>query len=329
MTFIWPRLLFALFAIPVLAFLYLRRIRGSRHSAERISPMGMATDAAGRNMGARRHLPQALMLLGLGFLLFGLARPQMTVELPHIEGTVILAFDVSNSMSANDIQPTRLEAAKAAARSFVQKQPTTIRLGVVAFGGNGLIMQAPTNNQAAVLAAIDRLTTQGGTSLGQGIFTSLNAIAGKALAFDQATAGADVSQLRIDKYSSAVVILMTDGENTDRPDPVEIAQIAAEAGVRVYGIGLGTPQGATINVDGFNIVTQLDEPMLEQIANVTNGAYYPAQDAADLQSIYDKVDLHLTTRGEQMEITSLIGGLSILLLLIGGTLSVLWFGRVP
>jgi len=328
MSFIWPQALYSLLLIPLMVWIYLRRLKVKRKSEAELGPMVIA-DRSGRAVRMRRHLPPSFMMLGLSLLLFGLSRPQMTLDLPRVEGTVILAFDVSNSMSADDIQPTRLEAAKAAGRTFVTHQPPTIRLGVVAFGGTGLIVQAPTYDQAAVLDAIDRISTQGGTSLGQGIFTSLNAIAGKALSLDQATGPDGTDQLKIDNYSSAVIMLLTDGENTDSPDPAQVAQLAADAGVRVYPIGIGSPEGSTIEVDGFNIVTQLDEATLQAIAKDTNGKYYRAQDAQDLQNIYKNVDFQLTTRGQELEVTSIVGGLSSLLLLIGAILSLIWYGRVP
>jgi Ca-activated chloride channel family protein len=328
MSFIWPQALFSLLLIPLLAGIYWRRLQLRQTREAELGSLVVA-DRSGRAIRLRRHLPSTFMMAGLGLLLFGLSRPQMVVDLPRVEGTVILAFDVSNSMSADDIQPTRLEAAKAAARTFVDHQPPTIRLGVVAFGGSGLIVQAPTYDQAAVIDAIDRITTQGGTSLGQGIFTSLNAIAGKAISLDQATAPGGAEQLKIDDYSSAVIMLFTDGENTDAPDPAQVAQLAADAGVRVYPIGIGSPEGATIEVDGFNIVTQLDEEMLQAIAKDTNGTYYRAQDAQDLQDIYKNVDLQLTVRGQKLEVTSIIGALSSLLLMIGAVLALIWYGRVP
>lgn len=323
MTFLWPQALFGLALVPVIAWVYLNRLR-ARRSAARVEALGWVESA-----GGRRHLPPAVMLAGFGLLLFGLSRPQMTVTLPHTEGTVILAFDVSNSMSADDIQPTRLEAAKAAGRLFIEHQPSTVRIGVVAFGGNALIVQAPTNIPSESLAAIDRLGPQGGTSLGAGIFASLNAIAGKALTIEQATSPDGADQLRVEDYSSAVILLITDGEDTQGQDPLEIAQLAADAGVRVFPVGIGTPDGAVIQVDGFNILTQLDEPTLQAIADETNGTYYPGSDAQSLEDIYSQVDLQLTARGQQMEITSLVGGISGLLLLAGGALALIWFGRVP
>jgi Ca-activated chloride channel family protein len=324
MTFVWPQALFGLVVIPVLVWIYIRRLRARKAAGAELGVLAWV-DAFGR----RRHVPPAVMLTGLGLLLFGLARPQTYVSLPHAEGTVILAFDVSNSMSADDVLPTRLEAAKAAGRTFIQHQPPTIRMGVVAFGGNALIMQSPTNVQSDALAAIDRLGTQGGTSLGAGIFAGLNAIAGKALSIEQATTPDGAQQLRVDSHTSAVIVLLTDGEDTQGQDPLEIAQLAADAGVRIFPVGIGSPTGANIQVDGFNIHTQLDESTLQAIADETNGTYYPAADAQSLDDIYHQVDIQLTTRGQQMEITSLVGGLSGVFLLMGGALALIWFGRVP
>jgi len=238
---------------------------------------------------------------------------------------VILAFDISNSMNADDLEPTRIEAAKAAARTFVENQPRTVQIGVVAFSNGGLVVQQPTDDQAAILAAIDRLSPQGGTVLGQGIFTSLNAIAGKALAIDDTSSEA----LQVEDYSSAVILLLTDGEDTGGQDPLEIAQVAAEAGVRIYPIGIGTAEGTVLELDGFNILTQLNEPILQEIASLTNGQYYRAEDEEALQEIYQNVDLQLTIEGEKSEVTAIVSGLSLLFLLIGGGLSLIWFGRAP
>jgi len=248
---------------------------------------------------------------------------------------VILAFDVSNSMTADDLEPTRMEAAKVAARAFVENQPSTILIGVVAFSSGGLVVQPPTDDQAAVLATIDRLSPQGGTSLGQGIFSSLSAIAGEAIAVGE---DVDAESLDVETgtetgpigyFPSAVVVLLSDGENTEAPDPLEIAQVAVDAGVRIFPVGIGSPEGAVVEVDGFNIVTQLNETPLQQIAGLTNGTYYNAEDEESLREIYNTIDLQLTVREEKMEVTAIIAGVSILFFLAGGTLSLFWFGRVP
>ncbi len=333
MTFLWPFMLPALLLVPLCGWYYhwLWRIRQRR--APNLGTLGVAYAASSQALGRRRHLPFRLFLFALLFLLLGLARPQARISLPHMEGTVILAFDVSNSMAADDLAPTRIEAAKDAARAFVEKQPATIKIGVVAFGNGGLIVQQPTNDQADILAAIDRLQPQGGTSLGQGIFTSLMAIASDTLPIDQ-NAFTDESfdenapPLQIGSFPSAVVLLLTDGENTAPPDPLAVAQAATEARVRIFPIGIGSPGGAVIEVEGFNILTRLDESALGEIASLTNGAYYHAADADSLREIYETIDLQLTVRGEQMEVTALFALYGLLLAGAAGTLALLWFGRI-
>ncbi|MCA9969700.1 MAG: VWA domain-containing protein [Anaerolineales bacterium] len=328
MTFIWPRMLFTLLLVPLAVVLYRRLQQRRQQALAGLGALGVIRDQAGRALLRRRHLPPALFLAALALLLFALARPEMRVSLPRVGGTVILAFDVSNSMLANDLEPTRMEAAKTAARAFVDAQPPTILLGVVAFSNGGLVIQPPTEDKTAVLATIDRLTPQGGTSLGQGIFTALNAIAGEALALDAAALEDDAPPPMPD-LSSAVVILLTDGENTGPPEPLEMAQLAAEAGVRLYTIGVGSSEGAVLEIEGFSVQTQLDEALLQQLAGLTNGAYYRAADEAALREIYEGIDLQMTIRGEKIEITALIAAASLLLLLAGGGLSMRWLGRIP
>ena len=329
MSFIWPFMLATLFFVPVLIGLYLRVLQQRKQSAADLGPLGEVQDSSGSSLGLRRHGPPVFFLIGLALLLFGLSRPEMFVNLPRTEGTVILAFDVSGSMTADDLDPTRIEAAKSAARTFVENQPNTIMIGVVAFSNGGLIVQQPTNDQATLLSTIDRLTPQGGTSLGHGIFTSLNAIAGEALAIEEASLEDGVPALKLDNSSSAVIILLTDGENTNNPNPLDIAQLAAESGVRIYPVGIGSPEGTVIEVDGFNILTQLNEPMLEEIANLTNGTYYFAEDEQKLLEIYGNIDLQLTVEGEKSEITSIVAGISLVFIFLGGALSMVWFGRLP
>jgi len=329
MSFIWPLMLFSLLLVPLLVGLYLRLRQRQRQTALDLGPLGMTQTSSGGEIRARRHIPPTIFLLGLSLLLLALARPQMNVSVPRVEGTVILAFDVSSSMKADDLEPTRMEAAKAAARAFVENQPRTILIGVVAFSGGGVVVQPPTGDQAAVLSSIDRLSPQGGTSLGQGIFSSLGAIAGETIAIEETVLEESPEIGQIGRFPSAVIVLLSDGENTDSPDPLEIAQIAAEAGVRIFPIGIGSPEGTVLEVEGFNILTQLNETPLQEIASLTNGAYYQAEDEESLQEIYRNIDLQLTVRAEMMEITSIVAGISTLLFLLGGALSLFWFGKVP
>jgi Ca-activated chloride channel family protein len=328
MTFIWPWMLIALVLVPLLVGAYVRLLRKRRQAVVDLGPLGVMHDGSGRGPSRRRHIPALLFAIGLTLNLFGLARPEMFVDLPRVEGTVILAFDVSSSMTADDLEPTRLEAAKAAARALVEHQPSTVRIGVVAFSNGGLVVQPPTDDQAAVFAAIDRLDPQGATSLAQGIYAALNAIAGEAIAID-AEALEEGGPIEIGSYPSAVVLLLTDGENTASTDPLEIAQLAAEAGVRIYPVGIGSPEGAVLQIDGYSILSRLDESLLQEIAGLTNGAYYRAGDRESLQEIYRNVDLQLTISGDKTEVTFLFAGLGLLFFLVGGATSLLWFGRMP
>ncbi|HEX7973716.1 MAG TPA: VWA domain-containing protein [Anaerolineales bacterium] len=344
MSFIWPWMLVFLLLIPLFVALYLRLQRQRRRLAASYSSLGLARGSSGRDPGIRRHIPPAFFLAGLTILTIALARPQAVVRLPKVQGTVILAFDVSGSMAADDLKPTRMEAAKAAARDFVQRQPSSVQVGVVAFSDNGFAVQAPTNEQEAILASIDRLTPQRGTSLAHGIQASLNTIAlsttsqassgpvaGEPSHLTDLTPAPTPSPTPFPKgtYAPAAIILLTDGENNESPDPLAAAQSAADQGVRIYTVGIGSAAGTTVHVNGFNLHTQLDEAMLNQIAQLTSGAYYNAGSAQDLRSIYDNLNPQLTIKPEKMEITSIFAGASILALLIGGVFSLLWFSRVP
>ena len=296
-------------------------------------------------LGVRRHIPSALFLVALMILIVALARPQTVVSLPRLEGTIILTFDVSRSMAADDLKPTRLQAAKTAARAFVQRQPSTVQIGVMSFSDGGFALQAPTNDQDAVLAAINRLTLQSGTSLARGIEASLKALAaGTGHALTPAEGGSKSLRLSSNRTqmpaptptpvpkgtnTSAVIVLLSDGENTQSPDPLTAAQTAADRGVRIDTVGVGSAAGATLHIDGFTVRSQLDEATLRQIAQLTGGAYYNAANAGDLRTIYANLDPRLVIKPQKTEVTSLFAGAGILVMMIGGTLSLLWLGRLP
>jgi Ca-activated chloride channel homolog len=335
MSFIWPIMLVLLLAIPLGVVLYLRLQRRRQQRIASYGSLGLMQGALGRQIGTRRHIPPALFLAGITFMLIGLARPQAVVSLPRAEGTVILAFDVSGSMAAEDMQPTRMEAAKAVAREFVQRQPRTIQVGVVAFSESGLTVQAPTNEQEEVLATINRLSPQRGTSLGQGILSALNTIALEGeqppSLYTNLTPGPTATPTPVPEgtYTSAVIVLLTDGENNVAPDPLAAAQAAADRGVRIFTVGIGSAAGIPLQVNGFNVFTRLDEPTLQGIAQITDGAYYNAVNQEDLRAVYENLDLQLVIKPEEMEVTSLFAGVGVLALLIGGLFSLLWFSRLP
>ncbi|HMA32956.1 MAG TPA: VWA domain-containing protein [Chloroflexia bacterium] len=339
MTFIWPAMLIGLVLIPLFVGIYIRmQQRRRRLAAQYGTPARPATGAGrqGRRPGSarRRHIPPLLFLVALGILIVALARPQTLVSLPRLEGTVILAFDVSGSMAADDVKPSRLEAAKTAARAFVQDQPATVQIGVVTFSDGGIATQAPTNDQGPVLAAINRLGVQRGTSVASGIQSALKAIDVVqhpllTLANQLPTPAATPTPVSPGTYTSAVIVLLTDGETTAGPDPLAAAQTAADRGVRIYPVGIGSTAGATLHLNGFTVVSRLDEQTLQQIAARTGGTYYSADKEEDLHTIYDHLDPQLVIKPQQTEVTALFAGAGILVLLIGGTLSLWWLGRLP
>lgn len=334
MTFIWPTLLWSLIVIPLLTILYARMQERRRLMARQYGNMGFVQQVSGKRSNSRRHLPALLFLAGLSILLTALARPQMMVGLPKAEGTVILAFDVSGSMSADDFKPTRMEAAKAVAKDFVQRQPTTVQIGVVAFSDSAFSVQQPTNDQAAITAAIDRLRPQRGTSLANGIIIALNTIAVSngdppLVAGGDASSQATPTPAPPQSDRSDVIVLFTDGENNMDPDPLAAALLASQYGVRIHTIGIGSPTGTTLTVNGFTVFTQLDEAMLQQISDITKGLYFNAQTQDDLSKIYEQIEPRLKVEQAKTEVTAIFAGASILILLIGGMLSLLWFSHLP
>lgn len=326
MTLTWPWALLGLLLVPVIVMGFRRLLRRQEERRGELARQGLVLSAPPRDRWAR--LAPALLVAALVVLVVAMTRPVAAVAEPHREGTVVLAFDVSTSMSATDIKPTRLEAAKAAARQFIDKQPPSVRLGVVAFGGTGLVTERPTTDKATVLAAVNRLDAQGETSLGGGLLGALSAIAGRPITkVDTSESGSD-QESDIGYYGGTSIILLTDGENTTGPDPRDVADLTSAAGVRIEPIGLGTPEGAVLQVDGFSIATALDKAALEDIAKATGGTYREADDAASLAKIYDSIELNWTMRTVPHEVTSLVAALAALLLAAGATISVLRQGRV-
>ncbi|HUH97206.1 MAG TPA: VWA domain-containing protein [Anaerolineales bacterium] len=335
MTFLWPAMLYSLMALPLFIALYLLLQRRRKRIAANYRTLSTAPEIAKREPGLRGHIPPILFLLALAMLGLALARPQTEVSLPHVEGTVILAFDISGSMAADDLKPTRMEAAKAAAKSFVEHQPSTVRIGVVAFSDNGLSVQAPTSDQDAILTAIDRLAPQRGTSLAGGIAAALKAIeVGAGQPSETYTSLTPVPTLTPTPvppgtYGAADIVLLTDGENNENPDPLAAAQTAAQRGVRIYSVGIGSAAGTNLHINGFTVHTQLDENMLKQISQITGGTYFNAQSEQELLKIYDNLNPQLVVTPEVTEVTSIFAGGAILLMLVGGMFSLLWFSRLP
>jgi len=335
MSFIWSSLLYLLILVPLLVWLYFRSQRERRAMASRYGSLGIVQEP-NKKSSRRRHIPALFFLLGITVLITSAARPQATVMVPKLEGTVILTFDVSGSMAADDIKPTRMEAAKAAARAFVNSQPSNVSIGVVAFSDGGLAVQPPTSERSETLATIDRLVPRRGTSVGNGILVALNTIV-VSEGGESFLSTNNPSEPPVDApatvpegwYPSAVIVLLSDGENNQDPDPVAVSDLAANLGVRVYTIGVGSTEGAPLKIEGFTIVSRLDEATLQAVADNTGGQYYNASSEEDLSRVYRDLQPKLSIKPENIEITSLFAGAGMLLFLLAGALSLLWFGRVP
>ncbi len=337
MSLAWPQALVALLLIPLGVLAY-RAV--DRRQRRKVAAFGGAEAFGGaRPIAApriRRILPAALILAGLTVMVIALARPQGTIDVPRQEGTVVLAFDISASMGATDLTPTRMAAAVAAATDFVHQQPASVVVGVVAFSDSGIAVQQPTNDQTSVISALGRLQPQRGTSLARGIDASLTAI-------ERALAGPNVdyysnrspeptaspTPIPAGTHAPAVIVLLSDGENTQGPDPLESAQSAADRGIRIYTVGIGSESGATLDLDGFQVHTQLDAATLRAIADRTGGTYYGAEDAKTLKAIYDQIDTAFVVRPEQIELTGLFAAVGLGFLLAGAIPSLAWAGRLP
>ena len=327
-------MLWFLLVVPILIVLYILSQRRRQRYALRYASLSLVKEALGHGPGRKRHIPPALFIAALAVMLFALARPASVVTLPAQEGTVILTIDASGSMRAEDLKPNRLEAAKAAARSFIEKQPAGVKVGVVSFSDSAFLVQAPTSDKEAVLAAINRLTTQRGTAIGSALLTSLDAIFEDANleggAYNPSAEPTPTpTPLPQGVYEPAIVVLLTDGESNRGPRPLEVVDRLAARGIRVYTVGVGSVEGTVLSTGGRSVRVRLDETTLKRVAEATEGEYYNASTEKDLQAIYDNLSTHLVFRKQQTEITAIFTGIAIALSLMAGVLSLVWFNRLP
>lgn len=343
MQFFWPTALWALIVVPALVGLYVIAQRRRRKYALRYASLSMVREALGSGPGVRRHIPPALTLAALVLMLIGFARPYAELQIPTQEGTVVLAMDVSGSMNADDVKPNRLEVSKAAAKAFVARQSEHVRIGVVSFATDASIVQSPTTDKLLVTEAIDRLRTQRATAIGRGILISLDAIfessedeppSWKWLRPDVQPAPGQAlpsptPEGRTIPRAAATIVLLTDGQNNQYPPPLAIVEEASTRGVRVYTIGLGTPEGTVLRIGGRGIRTRLDEETLKRVAALTDAEYFNAQNEDELRSVYENLTTELVLRKEKAEVSGLFSASAALLTVLAAGLSLRWFGRIP
>jgi Ca-activated chloride channel homolog len=326
MSFLSPEFLWLLLALPASVALYWWVQQKKKQSALRYASLDIVKAAIGKGLWWRRHLPPAILFAALAAMLTAVARPSAVVTLPTHHETVILAIDVSGSMRANDVEPSRIEAAQAAARTFIAQQPRSTRIGVVAFAGSAALVQAPTSNRHDLRAAIEQLQLQHATAVGSGILVSLKAL------FPQEDF--DVRKKPQGKpaapgsYTAGAIILLTDGQTTAGPDPVDAARLAAERGVRVFTVGVGTDNGQILTGEGWSMRVRLDEEALKIIADLTRAEYFYAGTAMDLKKIYESLRSRMVMEKKETEITSVFSAIAAAAVLLSATLSLLWFNRV-
>jgi Ca-activated chloride channel family protein len=322
MSWLWPEALLLLLAAPLLgAAIYLRP------RPRRIA--GLEMPSASR---WQRHLPPALYIAALIVAALAAARPTALITLPSQQRTIIMAIDVSLSMRASDVLPSRLAAAQAAAREFIKEQPGDVRLGIVSFAGTAVVMQQPTRDRDDLLAAIERLQLDRHTAIGSGIIVSLAALFPNdgidVESFGKKAPARELKPVPPGSNPNAAIILLTDGRRTIGPDPVQAARMAADRGVRVYTVGFGSAQGGPVAVEGYSIYMMFDEATLKSIAEITNAEYFHATSGAELKKIYDSLSAKFVLQREQTEITAFFAAAAAALVIAAAGLSLAWFSRI-
>jgi Ca-activated chloride channel homolog len=354
-NFLWPQFLWLLLALPLLVLVYVWLLRRKKKLALRYASLSIVREAMGKGQGVRRHIPPLLFLLSLAAMLIAAARPFAVVSLPSQRETIMLAMDVSGSMRATDVLPNRLVASQNAAKAFLTELPRNVRVGIVAFAGTAAVVQQPTLSREDLVTAIDKFQLQRGTAIGNGIVMSLSELfpdAGidiasmqsgrerpRGTSLDQALkegkdgkegngAKKEFTPVAPGSYTSAAIILLTDGQRTTGVDSLDAAKAAADRGVRVYTVGIGTVDGETIGFEGWSMRVKLDEETLKGIARATQAEYYYAGTANDLKKVYETLSSRLAVEKKETEISGLLALVAAGLGLLSAALSLLWFNRI-
>ncbi len=335
-------MLWLLALLPLLTLAYVLLQRRRKKYAVRYAHLGVIKGAIGRGQKIRRHLPPALFLVALGLAIFSIARPAAIITLPSQRQTIILAMDVSGSMRATDVEPQRISAAQAAAISFIKDQPETARIGVVAFSSNAMTVQQPTQNRADVVAAIERLVPERYTAMGSGILTSLNNIFADGSIEEISPGGGprgmplgealpeakERAPVAPGSYTSAVIILLTDGQTNMGADPIRAAREAADRGVRVFTVGFGSEDGGLVEFEGRKTRVKLDETTLKHVAQITHANYYRAGNLAELNAVYKTLSTTLIMEPQTTELTGVFAGAAALFVVLSALFSMLWVSRL-
>ncbi len=346
LTFMWPQFLWLLLAVPLLVAVYFWLLRRKKKLSLRYASLSIVKEAMGTSLNWRRHVPPVLFLLAITAMLVAASRPFAVITLPSTQETIILAMDVSGSMRATDVKPNRLVASQNAAKAFLAELPRSVRVGIVAFAGSAQVVQPPTLSREDLVAAIDKFQLQRATAIGSAIVVSLAELfpdegidlaamtygSGKprGVAIDQTPKKAKKEFVPVapGSYNSAAIILLTDGQRTTGVDTMEAAKMAADRGVRIYTVGVGTVDGETIGFEGWSMRVRLDEATLKAVALQTQAEYFYAGSAETLKKVYEKLSSRLTVEKKETEIAGLLALLAAVLAISSAALSLLWFNRI-
>ncbi|RPI44253.1 MAG: VWA domain-containing protein [Betaproteobacteria bacterium] len=342
MTFLWPEALVAALVVPAFLAFYARLEKRKRTAAMRTAGLYPFPHGHGPGSATARHAPLALFLASLAAASLALGRPQAFVSMFAVKGTVVIAVDVSGSMKADDSSPSRLARSRELAREFVAAYSDEFRIGLVSFGTNAVAVLDPTTRREDLQAAIDQLALHRGTAIGSGIAAALamlfpdSGIEPSTLAVKTAVpASSSEPKGRVlrkgrspGSYSAAAIILISDGESTAGPDPIEAARLAAKFGVRVHTLGMGSSEGKTMRIGGWSMRVRLDEAVLKEIAALTHGEYFHAVKPVDWPRIRRSIRPDPPPKTTATEITALFAAAGAAMAVAGALLSLLWRQRV-
>jgi Ca-activated chloride channel family protein len=321
-SFASPYVLLLLLALPILVGLYAGEQQRRRRAGQAFALQRMQPSVAPRRPRWRRHLPMLAFLFAMVILIAAAARPQRTTATPIERASIMLATDVSGSMTATDVAPNRLVAAKQAARAFIDKVPARVNVGVMAFNQTPTVLASPSTDREAARNAIAKMTPSGGTASGEAIATAVTVLRTNP----KSQAGKN------EQPAPAAIVLLSDGKSTSGRNAIQAARAAGSAGIRVYTVALGTDSG-TITVPRKDGTTETkpvppDPAALQQIADAAGGKSYTASTTARLSEVYEKLGSQLGHKQTKREITAEFAGGGLALLLLGGVMSLGWFGRL-
>ena len=324
MTYEWPLLLWSLALVPILLLLYVLAQYRRRAYAVRFTNLALLRDVVGRRPGLRRHIPPLFFLLGIGALLFSLARPSAVIAIPRDEADVVLVVDTSGSMTATDLRPSRIVAARAAAEKFVQALPPNTRVGLVEFSTRARLASPLTRDRTVVLSAIRGLDADGGTAIGDGLALAVDVLRRGASQAEVTTPGAAPPA---PKDAPGTVVLLSDGASSAGQPPQQAASRANQAGVIVHTVGIGERNsGARV---GGRVPAELDERTLQEISRTTGGEYFYAAQSGDLERIYTSIGSRVSWSEERTEVTALVSALGTFMLIVAGLFSLRWLHGLP